>query len=135
MTFGRPSSIAAYADALELPLDVEDEALKANMMTPTALPTVGGANRRGDGLAAVDVGGGSGRGLVWPGTGCLDIVIQSEGLVSRRVGVLDHGESGEDAVQGVGDLCIYLSASFVTPRTSRSFISGGVYGILPHHLH
>ena len=40
MTFGRPSSIAAYADALELPLDVEDEALKANMMTPTALPTV-----------------------------------------------------------------------------------------------
>ncbi|KAI5801062.1 fungal-specific transcription factor domain-containing protein [Pyronema domesticum] len=39
MTFGRPSAIAAYADHLELPLDVEDDALRANMMTPTVNPT------------------------------------------------------------------------------------------------
>lgn len=39
MTFGRPSAIAAYADSLELPLDIEDDALRANMMTPTINPT------------------------------------------------------------------------------------------------
>ncbi|KAI5788321.1 fungal-specific transcription factor domain-containing protein [Geopyxis carbonaria] len=38
MTFGRPSAIAAYADKLDLPLDVEDDALKMNMMTPTMNP-------------------------------------------------------------------------------------------------
>jgi hypothetical protein len=40
MTFGRPSAIAAYADNLDLPLDVEDDALKANMTTPTIQPAI-----------------------------------------------------------------------------------------------
>ncbi|KAL7269437.1 hypothetical protein RUND412_007901 [Rhizina undulata] len=39
MTFGRPSAIAAYADKLDLPLDVEDEFLKATITTPTSVPT------------------------------------------------------------------------------------------------
>lgn len=42
MTFGRPSSIASYADSLDLPLDFEDEDLKASMMTvsPSANPSI-----------------------------------------------------------------------------------------------
>jgi len=39
MTFGRPSAIAQYCDKLELPLDIADDALRANMtMTPTVNP-------------------------------------------------------------------------------------------------
>lgn len=35
MTFGRPSALSEYADKLDLPLDVEDDALRNTIMTPT----------------------------------------------------------------------------------------------------
>ena len=74
---------------------------------------VGGANRGSDEFAAVAVVGGSRQRLIGAGSSCLDVIVQRERLISWWVGVLDHGKSGENAVQGVGNLCIDLLAGIV----------------------
>lgn len=40
MTFGRPSAIGSYADKLDLPLDLDDSSLRANMSSPPAIPPI-----------------------------------------------------------------------------------------------